>query len=434
MSKQNINIDDLYRSHFEKFQKDPPEHVWENIKKNLNHNPGALKPQPAINGGIAGLISLIVIALLISAYLVFDGFRDNLPNRYSSMLHEIAPTESNELVYSEKRGIGSFSQKTTSEVVAGTMPSTAKHTMATDPKPITGQVAQSSLLAGEFVNIPRALKTSNLPKINAESIALNGSHHGEEQYPLPQSQLFSAGKSRTTKTRVNEDRGNLMLGLFFTPENIYYQEDLHLKNRGKSVDLQVLFENNNVIFQTGLGLSQITDAGQQKIEFNKYHGSYEHVHNVIFDSVGNDLVATYITETVHVYDSLNYISISPTERRFTYLHFPVLVGYYKEINRFKWFVKTGPSLLLKMGEHIPDASALDDQVKILNINNSLPGKIHVNWQFAISAGASYKLGNKVSLSVEPVFKYYLRSDYEKNTMSTRHPYSLGLKTGLLLDL
>jgi hypothetical protein len=225
-----------------------------------------------------------------------------------------------------------------------------------------------------------------------------------------------------------------MLGLFFTPEIIYYPEDLQLRNRGKSVDLQVLFEKNNVLLQTGLGLSQTTDAGQQKIEFNKYYGSYEHVQNIIFDSVGNDLVATYITETVHVYDSLNYISISPTDRRFTYLQFPVLVGYYKEFNRFKWFVKTGPTLMVKMSESIPAETALEDQDKILNIENSLPGKINTNWQFVISGGASYKLGNKVSLSVEPVFKYYLHSDYEKNTMSTRHPYSLGLKTGLLLDL
>jgi hypothetical protein len=449
MSKQNINIDDLYRSQFEKFQKDPPEHVWENIKKTLNHDPGAVKTDPAIKGGITGLTSLIVIALLVSAYLVFQAFHDNSPKRTSSMFRslasdyseqmntdnqEIEPTENNEFVYSETRGIGSSSHETKSEKSAGKLPAPTKHSMTTDQKPITGQVAKSSLLAGESVTVPRDFRASTLPQLNAENISLTGNHNRDEQYPLSRSQLFSAEESSTPKTNLYKDRGNLMLGLFFTPEIIYYQEDLHLQNRGRSVDLQVLFEKNNVIFQTGLGLSKITDAGQHKIEFNKYLGSYEHVHNVVFDSVGSELVATYITETVHVYDSINYIRISPTDRRFTYLHFPVLVGYYKEINRFNWFVKTGPSLLLKMGEQIPEASAMEDQVKILNIKNSLPGKINVNWQFAISAGASYKLGNKVSLSVEPVFKYYLSSDYEKNTMSTRHPYSLGLKTGLLLDL
>jgi hypothetical protein len=62
MSKQNINIDDLYRSHFEHFQKDPPDHVWEKIKKRLNQDPGAGNGKPPSKGGISGLTSLILIA------------------------------------------------------------------------------------------------------------------------------------------------------------------------------------------------------------------------------------------------------------------------------------------------------------------------------------------------------------------------------------
>ncbi len=52
---------------------------------------------------------------------------------------------------------------------------------------------------------------------------------------------------------------------------------------------------------------------------------------------------------------------------------------------------------------------------IVNSENSLPGRTRTHWQFNMSAGASYKLGHRVSLSIEPIFKYYTNSAYENST-------------------
>jgi hypothetical protein len=449
MSNQNENINNFYRSQFEKFQKDPPEHIWENIKKTLNSDPAIVKIKPGNKGYITGFTTILIIVLLISSYLFYRSHTGNNSETHSPVNQFLSPKETVtpaadtllteaeediELVFSETRGINATSRMAKP---SKTKKASAIHSMPSDPadqKLASDKVARTSLLVEEFREDIRTNQISLLQKQKAGFITRNGNPETPESYTLSKPQLVEGDDRSSPKIREFRNRGQLWLGIFFTPEIIYHHEGNVRNNRGRSIDLQVLYEKNNVILQTGLGVSQIKDAGHHKIEFNKYLGSYEHVNNVIFDSVGNDLVVTYITETVYVYDTINYIRISPADRHFTYLQLPFLIGYYKEINRFKWYVKTGPSFSFKIHEQIPAAPMTDDQYKILNIDNDLPEKINTHWQLLFSAGTSYRLGNKVSLSVEPLFKYYINSDYARNTMSGRHPYSFGLKTGLLLDL
>ena len=70
---------------------------------------------------------------------------------------------------------------------------------------------------------------------------------------------------------------------------------------------------------------------------------------------------------------------------------------------------------------------------IVNAENSLPGRVRTHWQFIMSAGATYKLGHRISLSIEPTFRYHINSAYENSKLYTKHPYSIGLRTGLLLN-
>jgi hypothetical protein len=438
MSKQFKNIDELYRSQFDKFQKDPPEYIWEKIKENLNSSlPGGV-PKPVIKGGIAGMTSVIILVLVVSVWLIFIAFPKKDPGDPLPDIQTLVPGnlgeliagsledeqhERFELIFSEQKGIGTISQMTKPGSQKKVASGFSGKPGATDENFVAEKTAKTSLLSDG----PMSYK-------KPAGIAVSSSRQGYKPYLLPSLKSSDVEIMIPPERKRYRERGNLMLGLFFTPEIMFYKEDEHLKNYGKSLDLNILYRKSNIILQTGLGVSRISDAGQHRITYNKYLGSYQHVSNVVFDSVGNELVITYITETVNVYDSISYIRVSPTDRQFTYLQIPFLAGFYRECNRFQWYLKAGPSLSLKLHENIPAASVGEDQFRLLNVENNLPGKIDTHWQFIFSTGASYRLGNKVSLSVEPVFRFYINSDYERNAMSTRHPYSLGLKTGLLLDL
>ncbi len=115
------------------------------------------------------------------------------------------------------------------------------------------------------------------------------------------------------------------------------------------------------------------------------------------------------------------------------MQIPVLFGYGKESRRFGWFVKGGPSISILIDQNIPESGMDNTSDKIVSSANSLPGRTRTHWQFIMSTGATYKLGHRVSLSIEPTFKYYINSAYENSTLNTKHPYSIGLRTGLLLN-
>jgi len=134
-----------------------------------------------------------------------------------------------------------------------------------------------------------------------------------------------------------------------------------------------------------------------------------------------------------VYDSIAHVSITPTESKYTYLQIPLLFGYGTTNKRFGWFVKGGPSLSILVYENLADMSMSDSQNQIIKVDNELPSRIRTNWQFVFSGGISYKLSNHLSLSVEPMFRYYIKSAYDNTNPNTKNPYSLGLRAGFLMD-
>jgi hypothetical protein len=227
--------------------------------------------------------------------------------------------------------------------------------------------------------------------------------------------------------------GDWMFGLYFTPEMIAYPSDDRLTNYSYSLDLNASYKFGRYFLQSGLGLSRNHDQGNSMIDYNKYLGSYEDVYNITFDSTENGIVPIYHTETVHVYDSTSHVIISPTKRYFTYLQVPLFLGFGEEAKRFGWFVKGGPSLSFLVHEKIPSSEMENSKDKVANIENELPGRISTNWQFIVSAGATYKLGSRMSISMEPMFRYYIKSVYEQDKLNTKHPFSVGLRTGLLVS-
>ena len=59
------NIDLVFKDKFNKFEAEPPPHVWENIKSEIGINPGGTPPSKG-NGGLSSLLIFIVVLLLVS--------------------------------------------------------------------------------------------------------------------------------------------------------------------------------------------------------------------------------------------------------------------------------------------------------------------------------------------------------------------------------
>ena len=474
MSDKYKHIDDLFRDKFKDFELDPPDHVWGNIKQQMHGSGNGGNGGYFKNGGIYGLSIILIVAGILSWYLLSSSTEDNkqvpvLKNTqvedtdYKSSKRTLSinsDTEKDQNFSDNSIGIASKNKKEqktrfdisepvnvtkgkTNLVVQENIPVTVSAT--SNQQPTSNEI--------EIIDDPEGIDMLT-PGGDKELLAIHDTYQSEvEINEDTQTNLVKTEASTLDSEIGNEDsetvagletvpdirsdygqKGKWMFGLFFTPEMIIYPDNNSLNTRSYTLDVNAFYKFSGYFLQSGLGISWTSDEGNSEIDYNEYLGSYEDVYNVTFDTIGNELIPVYHAETVKVYDSIDRVSIMPTKNHYTYLQIPLLFGYGNENRRFGWFVKGGPSLSIMVYENLSSNNISGTEDKIVRIENEIPSRINTNWQFVFAGGVSYKLSNHLSLSAEPVFRYYLNSTYEKNKLNLKNPYSLGLRVGFIVDL
>jgi len=457
MSIKNSNIDDLFRDKFKDFEPNPPEHIWENIRQRINTGGDSNPGKPFTKGGIAGISTIIILIGLLSFYQIQNDDKKSLRGF----------TESNSLALNDypiqqtdAKSELEFAMKSESD--PGSKPSGKKVKRMDEP----------AIIIGKEVNIPDAKigltddktdknlegKVNDQSGLRVEEASMNfiENRHSnpialldskpEDYFVFAKSGALNPGKievrteEKITALSVSKsdakhhgDYGkpdSWLLGLYFTPEMLYNPSDNRLNTRNYSLDINATYRFSGYMVQSGLGAMWSSDAGNCKIDYNQYLGSYEDVYNVTFDTTGGEVIPTYYTETVMVYDTINHISVTPAENKYTYLNVPLLFGYGNEGRKFGWFIKAGPSLSVLVSEKLNGNNLSDSPNRIINIENEVPTRIQTNWHLLMSGGVTLGLGKNLNISIEPVFRYYIKSAYELNKVKSKNPYSVGLRAGL----
>jgi len=472
MVKKYSNIDDLFRDKFKDFELYPPDHIWEKIKQQVQDSGAGKAGRSISNGGIIGITILLIITSLFTIYVlqgtsgkdadpdlkVTEHNNGGSLNSTPRSVMELPSDKAIETAVAEtpaKKDFKPENRKKVSsrfELIPASKTQLGKSNLSVSE---TVNVAENLSLtqteeSGEFglSEIPGLIPSDfNLkPGDDSELLAINDTDKAtgeqnkyndtdEESDQLTESNSNEADNFAAPVPEIRDDYGkesNWSFGLFFTPELVYYPSATEFNSRSYSLDVNAIYGFSGYLIQSGLGVGFSSDNGNYKIDYNKYLGAYQNVYDVTFDTTGGQVIPIYHTETVKVYDTIDHISISPTKRKFTYLNIPVLFGYGNEGRRFGWYVKAGPSLSVLIHENIPDINLTDSQNKILYVENELPGRLKTNWQFVFIGGVSYKLGNSLSFTLEPVCRYYINSAYEQNNVTLKSPYSIGIRAGFVL--
>lgn len=431
MTEENKYLDKLFESKFAGFEAEPPAAVWNNIHQELHGK----------KGGSINPINLATIAalVLISGLLGFSIIKD-VPvqsseinhSELTSALHALAvdePATDNLSAVSPDKG-------ETTPTAAINQPSPAVPSAKTTSIPDSGhdhetshQLQQSNSYGLSFNEQSRAakLRTYRSLALHAGIASPNSSNIQvrDSQIDPRYSKMVQAQSSYNRKA-------SWQMGVFFTPAVSFYPDDSISNQRSYTFDVSAKWIKNEFFVESGLGVSFSSDDGKYEIDYEQFLGSYDDVYNVTYDTTTNGaIVPVYHTNVVDVYDSVSRYSVDKTTNNYTYLQIPVYIGFSKNIDRFSWFVKGGPILSVLIHQNIPDPDA--GYNRIIGLDQQMATRVNTNWQLAISAGISYSLSNKVSLALEPTFRYYLNSQYESKYISTKHPYTIGLRTGLLFN-
>ncbi len=493
MKKTYNNIDELFKDKFRDFEVDPPEMVWENIKQNFSDS----NTKSGNFGGnrIISIIISVVTVALITSYFIFDGEKNdpvasepiniisensiqNKENIDQVSVKNYENAETIELL-SENRKV---EKETETNIRTDIEPEIEKPEIETitekellAPKVIyTEQKKEEELIEKAIDEIKEEPVYSNSEEIQLASSDENDIILGDETITLDSfnTAIISQedisfneelGQNINNKSDINIEKDNtellegnindiqqqdvieeeliikhrikpeISLGAYFTPEIIFYPSDADVNKNANTLGLGLNLNYNGFIIESGLGVSFSEDNGNYKIDYEEYLGSYEDLLSITFDTTGPTVTPIFHTTTVDVYDSVSKVSISPSKNSYTYLQIPLLFGFVKSNQRISYSLKGGPIMSFMINKNIPNAVLPEGKINPIKIDKNIPTRINTNWQFAINVGFAYKLSNHLNISIEPTFRYYLRSVYnnDNNIISTKHPYSLGVRTGLI---
>ena len=474
MKKRYENIDDLFRDKFESFELDPPDHVWENIKTEIsksNTGGGGSIGGNGITGFIALIITLGGLLVFLSSPTSSEKATDLIA--FADLPEEQIMDDNSESLISSSVTVDIVDEAITAAIIdeeQGDAVNTNLNNKITNgiahnpnPRPISTSEINPNEESDNELDVENNLVfgTSN-ERNNKFRLNLFGKHRNAEvkyrqginsrknvnaldnrspeqnKYKVSDGNYYrSAGEGfdfngKNFKNTYAEP-ARLSFGVFFTPEAIDYGVEGAEPKRSYSFDIHGIWQKSGLLVQSGLGLAFTEDDGGYTLNFEKYLGQYEDVYDITFDSTENGIIPIYHTQTVEVYDSIAYISVSTTKNRYTYLQIPLLIGYGNESRRLSWFIKGGPTASLLVNKKIPDINYPYEHIRILAMDEQMPERIRLHWQMMLSAGLSYRLSNHLSIVFEPVFRYYLKSAYDRANSENKLPYSYGIRTGFLVN-
>jgi hypothetical protein len=175
--------------------------------------------------------------------------------------------------------------------------------------------------------------------------------------------------------------------------------------------------NKHWFVRFGLGVSSSRDRGFAKLDYisSEYKGSYNDVYDITFDSIDNQIVPTYHTKTVEVWDSIRHLVVSEVTNRYAYVQIPLMFGYYHAGSKLgvNWYVFGGPTFNFQLGQWIDEPHPAESYVEILDLQNRLPERSRFYTQLCLTAGIEYKISDNISMAIEPGYRYYVNSIYNK---------------------
>lgn len=237
----------------------------------------------------------------------------------------------------------------------------------------------------------------------------------------------------TKKAKQNPRSLAIKPGAWYTPEWMFNTLDGNKFVNNFGIEGTLSFGPYSV--RTGAGLSITRGSNETAVTTQEYIGTYKLLDSITFkwDPVHYEMLPTYFFTPTELFDTSSHLYYYSMVREYTYLQVPLILGYdFVRGNRFSAGFRVGPilSVLLKTNNLTPAYDPGRD--RIIMVNNITPERISLNWQLMGGINFSYRLYKQWSLSLEPEFRYYFNSVYEKSGYSPK-PWSVGIRTAIIYE-
>lgn len=432
MDNNNIHIDKLIKEKIEQFSPAPPDHIWAGIEKGIRVDKSNqfFRRRWFIAAAIIVLFGLIATLLFIEP--ISFGTSDSVTEKAVNNETDNSSTQSN-LEYSldnEKDNIKISEDIEDTEIEKS--PISEVH--------ISGISNTNAEIKSEIVQKRKSIKITeqhNQYEISSIDIIetrrssyLYDGVNSEDYQPENRETEFPPPEELSIEPSNDLSYQRWKTSYYITPElSISHFDSVEILN-SYSLNIEpTYFLNENWFLRFGGGLSFVRDRGFARIKYitTEYMGSYNDVYDITFDTVQGNVTPVYHTKSVEVWDSVPHVSVSGVTNKYLYLQVPTLFGYQysKPGSMISWYFMGGPAVNVKVGSWIDNPKPEDENSDIVDLQNNLPVRSDIYFQLWFGAGLEYEINNKISVAIEPGYRYYFKSIYN-------NPYNHTSSSGFTL--
>jgi Outer membrane protein beta-barrel domain len=436
MSEKGANIDLLFRNGLKDYEVLPPPGVWDSI-----HSKVKIKSRPLILLRVAAVITV----LLTVSFLTYRWSREISSTPSESVLSVNGPVSLPDITVPFDNPKTSVSRKNlqvknSSDFIA--MPAdevTISEEAVADVSPISMlniretkdlSIGNSARLSGQRLT-PQSYYQVNSAEIKYHDLPYNPENISTK--PVNRWSI-AAMASPTYYSRINSGGDELSSQLMSSEQQLFsysggvsfsykiskrfsIQSGLYYSSLGQKVD--------GINSFSGFGQYN-TSKGDHSFEVLTATGTvFTSNPDVFLSSNGADRIVTAYTRDV--FDpkkaSLQPVS-SSLSQNFSYLEFPVIVRY-KIVDKTIGINLIG-GLSYNLLVHNAVTTTFDGNVYPIGDTKGL-NPLSLSSSFGM--GMEYNLSGKLSLNLEPTFRYYL-NPFSVSTGTFMHPYSFGIFSGV----
>jgi len=469
-NQHKYSLDDLFREKFRNYSIEPPPTVWKNISNSIESNKKRksfvywLFSKPLI------WLSLFLAILFIPLFLINNNYfahRDGtqyvsntntlLKKRALHNLHDLKKNNdyvinhninNDNITTNQNNSIIKLNNKTYNNSNLKDNYTKSHHNINHNINANFNLLIdnkKNEVVDSQFNKLQQVILNEKQSELYKNiTIDTNKKYHKTLNYDDIIKNKISDGVDEITYNPPPDDygkRNRWNLGLHFTPEIIVnpFYTDVFANNYNKyayAFDITSVYDFSDFFVEGGIGVIYSLDKINYLVDYEKYvvKGSYEDVQIVTFDTVGNNIIPVYHTNTVYIYDTLKSTTVAQKSYTYKYLQLPFYIGYSHSIDRISYIIKGGVAYNYLLNQKEPELNYFDSDTKVLFINRKTPNRAKYNWNLLISVGINYKISNAITLSLEPSARIYSASLYDRKAPGTkRSPYAIGFKYGFLFN-
>ncbi len=215
------------------------------------------------------------------------------------------------------------------------------------------------------------------------------------------------------------------------PELIFTNDNTKTKKKALNFDLTGIYTIKDFYVQIGAGIGLSNDEGKFNIDYSQFDsiGYYYKVTGFIINPQTGAPI--YKTEEENVYDTIFYNETKTSDNLYTYLRIPAFVGLQVHENKgFSVSLKAGGVYSVLINKKEPGTQYTNNNATWIQITDESQKRIQSNLQLSVGMGFAYQIRNKLSISAEPTYNYYINQVYV-NSLTSKTPWSIGLRTGII---